>query len=154
MPAMNRSILLFLLLALGFFGIADSWYLAESATNDTPLSCAITALDGCNKVAQSPYAHLLGVPLGAYGVFFYALVFILAAAALTLRLKNSLFYLFVVTGLGAICSLVFIGIQFFLIKALCVYCLASAFMSFGACFAAGKLWKSENTPSPIPVVHS
>lgn len=124
---MNRNFLLALVFALSFFGIADSWYLYQSAMTDTALSCDIGAgLDGCNIVAQSPYSYLFGVPLALYGVGFFALVFALAAALTlfqTRPLYRSLFWLSVF-GTGA--SIVFLYIQFSLIKALCIYCIASA----------------------------
>lgn len=125
--AMNRNFLLALVFALSFFGIADSWYLYQSAMTDTALSCDIGAgLDGCNIVAQSPYSYLFGVPLALYGVGFFALVFALAASLTlfpTRPLYRTLFWLSVF-GTGA--SIVFLYIQFALIKALCIYCIASA----------------------------
>jgi len=127
---MRRATLIVLILGLSFLGLADSWYLAESAATDTPLVCGIGVLDGCNTVAQSPYAHLFGIPLGVYGVLFYALVLVLSVAALTLRLKIVPFYLLIINALGASASVVFLLIQFFLIKALCIYCMASAVISF------------------------
>lgn len=124
---MNRSFLLALVFALSFVGIADSWYLYQSAVTDTALSCDIGAgLDGCNIVAQSPYSYLFGVPLALYGVGFFALVFALAAV-LTLFPTRMLYRtLLGLSILGTGASFVFLYIQFVLIKALCIYCIASA----------------------------
>jgi len=124
---MNRSFLLVLVFALSFVGIADSWYLYQSAVTDTALSCDIGAgLDGCNIVAQSPYSYLFGVPLALYGVGFFALVFVLAAV-LTLFPTRTLYRtLLGLSVLGTGASFVFLYIQFVLIKALCIYCIASA----------------------------
>lgn len=149
---MKTSTILSLIIALAFLGLADSWYLAESAATDTPLICGPGMLEGCNAVAQSPYSKLFGIPLGVYGVVFYALALVAAAAILFLRARVLPFYLFVVTAVGALASVAFLMIQFFLIKALCVYCLASALISFALVGFAYLLWKRERlVPAPVPV---
>jgi uncharacterized membrane protein len=149
---MARNTLIALILAFAFLGLADSWYLAESAASDTPLVCGPGVLEGCNAVAQSPYSRLFGIPLGVYGVVFYGLAILLAAAALTLKIKGTSFYLLVVTGAGAIASVAFLYVQFFLIKALCVYCLASAAFSFALVYLSWVLFARERklalTPAP------
>lgn len=129
-----------LLLVLSFIGIADSWYLYQSAVTDTALSCDIGAgLNGCNIVAQSPYSQLFGVPLALYGVGFFALVFVFGA--LLYALPNPLLRkgLLAVSAIGAAASAVFLFIQFALIKALCIYCLLSAILSFTLLYLAWRL---------------
>lgn len=127
---MKTTTVLALLIVLSLIGVADSWYLAESAATDTPLICGPGMLEGCNAVAQSPYSKLFGIPLGVYGVVFYSLVLIMSAAALFFTQRALHSYLLIVTLLGALASLVFLYIQFFLIEALCIYCLISAGVSF------------------------
>lgn len=127
---MSRSVLIGLLMVLVLIGIADSAYLAESAITDTPLVCDIEGLDDCNVVAQSPYSKLFGIPLGTYGVIFYgiALIVLLGISLAPRRLWFTGFV--VLSSFGAFASLVFLGIQFFLIKATCLYCLLSALITF------------------------
>jgi uncharacterized membrane protein len=132
------------LLVLSFLGLADAWYLTASAVNHTALSCDLGAvLDGCNIVAKSDYSFFMGLPLALYGVLFYALVFVLAAAVLVVPAK--LFYqsLFALGALGSLASLVFLYIQFFLIKAICIYCIASAVITFMVFLVAYDLWKKH-----------
>jgi uncharacterized membrane protein len=130
---MRRTTLLALTTLFSFLGIADAWYLAEHALNNTALSCGVDtgALSGCNIVAQSAYAHLLGIPLGVYGVAFYVIVFLIAAVAYTNDSRKLEWFLLVCGVVGAVASLAFEGIQVFLIKALCIYCLGSFFLSLG-----------------------
>lgn len=142
---MTARAVLIALLVLAFLGIADSWYLAESAATDTPLICGPGILEGCNTVAQSPYSKLFGIPLGVYGVLYYGLVFIIAAAALTGRLSQTQKLLAGLTTLGALASVVFVLVQVFLIKALCVYCLLSAGISFAMLAAAWQLIRKPRT---------
>lgn len=127
---MTRSLLIVLVLILSFLGIADSWYLYQSAITDTALSCDLgSGLDGCNVVAQSPYSRLFGVPLGLYGVGFFALTFVLASSLGVVSSRRLYQLLLAVSAFGVATSAVFMFIQFFLIKALCIYCILSALIT-------------------------
>lgn len=139
---MNRSLLVILILILSFLGIADSWYLYQSAVTNTALSCDIGAgLDGCNIVAQSVYSHLFGVPLGLYGVGFFALTFVLAASLSVMSSRRLYQALLAVSALGVAASVIFVFIQFALIKALCIYCIASAGIAVLLFALSVALWK-------------
>lgn len=149
---MSRGILLILLALFSLLGVVDSWYLAESAMTDTSLICDIDGLDGCNVVAQSPYAQFLGVPLGVYGVGFYTLAFI--GVFVLVYAPRRLYYLLYLAFsiVGALLSLVFLGIQLFLIQATCIYCLASALLTFLMVAVAYPLYKrfAPQVPAVIP----
>lgn len=139
---MQRPVLLALILALSFLGIADSWYLFQSAVTDTALTCDIGAgLDGCNIVAQSPYSQLLGIPLALYGVGFFALLFVVGAVLLMVQSRLLEKGLLALGAFGALASVVFVYIQFFLIKALCIYCLLSAAITFALFYIAWRLYR-------------
>ena len=139
---MNRSLLIGLVLVLSFLGIADSWYLYQSAVTDTALSCDIGAgLDGCNIVAQSAYSRLFDIPIALYGVGFFALVFVLAAMLAIYPSRMSYRVLLLLSVLGVAASAVFVFIQFALIKALCIYCIASAGIVVLLLLASWKLWR-------------
>lgn len=122
---MNRSTLLAIILVLAFLGLADAWYLAQAALNGTALVCGIEALDKCNVVAQSEYSRLFGIPLAVYGAGFYAFFFIIAAVLITIKNRILTKAFFWASALGFLASLYFLYVQVFLIKALCIYCLAS-----------------------------
>ena len=139
---MNRTLLIALMFALSFFGIADSWYLYQSAVTDTALSCDIGAgLDGCNVVAQSPYSYLFGIPLALYGVGFFALLFVIGAALAVLPSRILYKALLALSLFGTGASAVFLFIQFVLIQALCIYCIASAGIVALMLLVSWKLWK-------------
>lgn len=128
---MTRQLLISLVLLLSLAGIADSWYLYQSATNHTALACDFAAgLDGCNIVAQSPYSSLFGIPLALYGVIFFAFAFAGALALTALDSRRIYRALRVVTTVGALASVAFLFIQFALIKAVCIYCIGSAAIAF------------------------
>ncbi len=137
----HRACLLPGLVVLSLFGVADSWYLAEHALTNTALSCGIAGLSGCNIVAQSPYSHLFGIPLGIYGVLFYAFIFVLSAIALTSMNRWITQLLFGLGVLGMLFSFYFLGLQLFVINALCVYCIGSFIIAAGIFLATLVLWK-------------
>lgn len=149
---MTRNALIALLIALALVGLVDSLYLASHAATDSNLFCEIGAgLDGCNTVAQSPYSQFFGIPLAYLGVAFYALLLLAALAALWKHHRHIHRALLAIAFLGAAFSIVFLYIQFALIKALCIYCLVSAVVAF-ASFAAA-LWldlRHKNLPVVVP----
>ncbi len=127
--ALMKRLAVVLILLFAFAGLADSTYLARHEASGAPLECTIANLSGCNIVAQSPYSSVLGTPLAEYGVFFYAILFALAALELVLvdRLLRRVLQALAIFGIVA--SLYFVGIQVFVIRALCVYCLGSAVLT-------------------------
>lgn len=106
-------------------GLLDSLYLSYTALTHTALTCNITGLDGCNIVAQSSYSHFLGIPLGVFGVLFYVMIFVAIAATHRLPTKIARQALMFFTTTGLLLSVYFMGIQVFVIRAVCIYCVAS-----------------------------
>ncbi len=143
---MTKKLALTLVIILAFLGIADAWYLTQSALSDVPLICDVNGMDGCNIVAQSPYSRLAGVPIALYGVFFFSLVFVLAALALWMPRRTFVRALAALGVLGLIASVIFLGIQFFLIKAMCLYCIASALIAFLICVLTVMLARQNREP--------
>lgn len=130
---MKRRVVLPLLIALALIGLADSWYLSMSAFSGDPLVCDLGGgLDGCNVVAQSPYSKLWGVSLSDYGIAFYGALLLVSVLVLQYPRKVFVRTLAVLSILGALMSVGFLYIQFFLIQALCIYCLVSAAITFVA----------------------
>lgn len=148
---MQKNALRCLLLILSFIGLADAWYLTESAYEGATLSCNIAGLDGCNVVAQSAYSHLLGFPLALYGVGFYAFVFALSALLLIFPLRFVYRTLSTLGVLGAIASFCFLLIQFLIIKAVCIYCLASAIITLLIWLVSRALWRRFAPPKLITI---
>jgi len=112
---------------LAFLGMVDALYLSIKR-NAGPVPCHIT--HGCTEVLTSKYSEVAGIPLSWFGLAFYVTVFSLAiftvfdekkdASALPLRL---IFYL---SGIALIVSALLVGIQAFILKQFCEYCLLSA----------------------------
>lgn len=112
---------------LAFIGLTNSFYLVQAHVTGEELNCSI--LSGCNAVAASPYSIVLGAPLASWGVLFYFGMFVLAATMLMVRVRflSNLFMLG--ASIGFIASMYFTYLQFFVIEAVCVYCMLSAIVS-------------------------
>ena len=114
------------MLALALVGTSIAFYDAYALYNVQPLWCP-PPINGCNEVANSPYARIFDLPVGYYGVVYYLYMFGLAALlafepfARALRLA-ALGY--AVLGVGF--SIYFMLLQVAFIHAFCIYCLASA----------------------------
>lgn len=145
-----RTLLVVALLVLAFLGLADSWYLAESAYMGTDLTCDIEGLDGCNTVAQSPYSWVFGIPLAAYGVGYYGLLFVVGAFLLTRR-DFWLYQGALALGMvGLLASIYFLYLQLAVIKATCIYCLASFVIASLIALIAWILYRKAKTPIVVP----
>ena len=139
----------YLMLALALVGIIDASYDSYSIYTNQLLWCP-PPIDGCNTVASSPYARILGVPLGYFGVLYYLCMFGLAALltfdsfSRGLRLGALLY-----AAIGASFSMYFMYVQLTFIHAFCVYCLISALLTLLLLVTA--LWHFRATRTgPLP----
>ena len=116
-----------LIALLSFIGMIDALYLSMKR-NAGPIPCHIT--HGCTDVLTSKYSAVLGVPLSWFGLAFYLTIFSMAVLKLfddeTNPAEFPLKVVFYLSGLGLIISAMLVGIQAFILKAFCEYCLLSA----------------------------
>lgn len=148
---MNISIYRVLTTLLALVGLADAVYLTDMALTGSALTCDIAGLDGCNIVAQSSFSQLLGFPLALYGVVFYLLfllTFWISIYKVSLGTKR---LVFLVAIAGALFSTYFLYLQFFVIQALCIYCLGSAFVAYTLALLTGMRARKEDV---VPEVSS
>ena len=126
----------YLMLAFAAIGIADAFYDSYAIYTAQPLWCP-PPIDGCNTVANSPYARVFGVPLGYLGVIFYLYMFALAALLLFDPSSRGLRWgALLYAALGVSGSIYFMYIQFAFIHAFCIYCLISAVLTLVLLIAA------------------
>ncbi len=122
----NRLQLAIIIFAI--LGFADSAYLTAKHYFALPLPCTI--LNGCDAVLTSTYSMVGPIPLAALGVAFYLSVILLAAHAYTSTTSRRYdLALFALTAVGFVMSIIFEGIQAFIIHAFCEYCAISALLS-------------------------
>ena len=116
----------YVMLALALMGIIVAFYDAYSIYNGQPLWCP-PPINGCNEVANSPYARIFNLPVGYYGVVYYLYMFGLAALLAFDPFSHGLrFAALAYAALGVCFSIYFMYLQIAFIHAFCIYCLASA----------------------------
>jgi uncharacterized membrane protein len=116
----------YLMLALALVGICVAFYDAYQLYNGQALWCP-PPINGCNEVANSPYARIFGLPVGYYGVVYYLYMFGLAALLAFDPFSRGLRFAAVAySTLGTCFSIYFMYLQIAFIHAFCIYCLVSA----------------------------
>jgi len=83
----------------------------------------------CDTVRQSGFSAFLGIPVALAGVLGYALIFISAITPMTRR--NKWLTLYVLSFAGFVFSAYLTYLEFFVIEALCMYCVISALLMTG-----------------------
>ena len=142
------SVAPYVMLVLALIGIADAFYVAHASYSGQSMWCPI--VDGCNTVAQSPYARIFGVPLSYFGVAFYLSMFGLAALlafdpfSRGLRLGTLLY-----TAIGVSYSVYGMYLQLSLIRAICSYCMISAVITVLLFIAALRHFRATRIPAVI-----
>ncbi len=107
-----------IIILLALVGFATSIYLTVYKILGVTIPCSVT--HGCETVLSSRYSTLLGVPLAEWGIVFFAAVIFAALMANHYRVWRRLLGLGL--GAGALAALVFLSLQFFVIKQVCQYC--------------------------------
>ena len=108
-----------LIILFSVFILGISLFLAISESRGITVPCGITG--GCEQVLTSKYSHPLGLPLPLLGIAYTSLIIVLGLLANHYPLFRRL--LTWLLGMGAVFSLIFLSIQFLVLKAICQYCL-------------------------------
>ena len=111
-------------LIAGFAGFLDASYLSIEHFRNLNPHCFL--LKGCGIVITSKYSVIFGVPIAFLGAIYYFIIIILSFAyidSLNPILRKIIIPL---TAAGFIASVYFVYLQFFVIRALCLYCMGSA----------------------------
>lgn len=117
----------FLPVLFGFSGLLDSVYLAAKHYLGSTPPCVL--LKGCEVVTTSKFATVGGVSVAVFGAVYYLTVLVIAIYYLNSKKTSVLKFLSRFTVLGVMATAWFLFLQIFILKALCVYCLVSAFSS-------------------------
>lgn len=122
--------------ALGFL---DSSFLTIQHYNRDPFSCPL--FGGCEEVTSSAYSEVLGVPIALLGAIYYATIFSLSLYAYLKNDMRAIRLASIFTVAGVLCSAYLVYLMFFVLDAICFYCLISA-ISSTLLFVAGivNLW--------------
>ncbi|MBI2573878.1 MAG: vitamin K epoxide reductase family protein [Candidatus Wildermuthbacteria bacterium] len=118
----------YLFLLLSWLGFLDSAYLAIEHYRGVIPSCSVIA--GCEKVLTSPYSEFFGIPVALFGVLFYLAVLFLTVGYFVSKNAKLFLCASFVPFFGLAGTLWFLYAQAFLLGAFCLYCLASAAITF------------------------
>jgi uncharacterized membrane protein/predicted DsbA family dithiol-disulfide isomerase len=135
------------ILVLAAVGFVTSVYLVGLHENlaggeATTSFCTISSEIDCTPVLRSRYASFWGVPIAAYGAWYYTVVAALAAVGSTSMTRTRAaaaarsIMLLGTTVLGALLSVVLASVSFFGIGALCPLCVLVCLVNLTLCATA------------------
>lgn len=117
-----KPVIVFLVIA--FIGFSDAAYLVVQHYSGQLPVCS--EVNGCDVVAMSDYATIVGIPVALFGAIFYALMLVLGVAWLDTKKPVVLKLLLLFTIPAFLFTVWLIYHMFFSIEAICIYCLLSA----------------------------
>ncbi len=120
-------VLVYSFIILGFLGFFDATYLTAKHYVGGTIVCPI--FGGCEKVLNSSYSQIGFVPVALLWLFYHALILILAVGFLNSNNAKFLKLAAKLSCIGFLASIFFMSVQFFIIQALCLYCVISALIS-------------------------
>jgi protein-disulfide isomerase len=140
-------------LVASIVGASASAYLLVEYVTGQPGVCLTGS--GCDLVRASAFAYPLGIPTPLIGLVFY-----LVAGWMVLRTQDSRTVAGLATGtallalavVGAIASMVLTGLEAFVIKAFCTWCVVQAVASLVLLAAAAGLARTD--APPVAEAHS
>lgn len=118
------------ILVLGICGFSVAYHIYQHKKVKKPLVCPV-GFD-CNFVVHSNYSEFMHIPLEIVGMAYYALLslFYLVSIFVFDVMPVKLESLLLIASLGAfIFSVYLLGVQFFVLKKGCSWCIVSAFIS-------------------------
>lgn len=116
--------MILLIIILSILGIFDASYLTAKHYLSQAVYCPVGK--SCETVLNSAYSTLWGMPLALFGTMLYFTILILALLYFQNRRKIILQIIFSLTLPALIVSITLTYLQFFVLYALCAYCLFSA----------------------------
>ena len=127
--SLRIKVFLGLTMVLAFIGFLDASYLTIVHFKGEVPGC--TLIEGCEVVTTSEYAVIYGVPVSLLGSFYY--LFILIASFWSLQNEKDTFFplMFLASSGGIAFTGYLLYLMYFVLYAVCQYCLLSAATSTG-----------------------
>ncbi len=124
----NHSYFKSIILILSLLGIVISGYLAYNYYSGSQAAFCGAGSD-CDTVRHSGFSTILRIPVALLGVIGYSLIFISAIVPMTKR--NNWLWLYILSLAGFVFSAYLTYLEFFVIEAVCMYCIVSALLMTG-----------------------
>lgn len=131
---------------LALIGAAVATYLLAVRVLGEAPSCG--PIKGCETVASSPYATVLGIPVALFGVGF-SILLSAAAVAWWRRADRRALYAAYGLGLAGIIAVAYLTyLEVFVIGAICIWCVTYAITIVAGWVIAGvAVWLTSDRPS-------
>ena len=131
------------LTVLALLGLAVASYLLAARLLGEAPACG--PVKGCETVAASEYATVLGIPVALFGVVF-SLVLVGACLAWWRRVDRRALYLAYGLGLAGIIAVIYLTyLELFVIEAICVWCVSYAItIVVGWAIVAFTAWSTSD----------
>lgn len=132
------------ILVVALLGFADASYLTIEHFQGVIPPCTTS---GCETVLTSSYSAIFGIPVSLLGALYYFLIAVGMVTYLDSKNTKLLKWVLFATVLGLLCSVWFVILQLFIVKAICQYCMisagTSALLFILACFTMKKYSKGR-----------
>ena len=120
------------LMLLSLLGMADSGYLFWKHRRSTLLTTGTGGSNfcqagGCDLVSQGKYAEVKGIPVAAFGIAGYLALLALTLMAAALGGRSLMWGIVGISGIGVGVSAFLVYLQVAVIRAICSWCVLSAF---------------------------
>ena len=120
------------LMLLSLLGMADSGYLLWKHRRSTLLTTgsggsSFCQAGGCDLVSQGEYAEVRGIPLAGLGLVGYLALLALTLMAAALGGRSLMWAIVGISGIGVVVSAFLVYLQVAVIRAICSWCVLSAF---------------------------
>lgn len=116
----------------GIVGLGTSIYIAYQKSKKAPLMCPRRS--DCTSVVTGTHSEIFGIPNDILGIMYYmtfSIIFGLLLAGYSMPLLMVRF----VAGIGVLFTVYLVGVQAFVIRLWCVWCLLSALCAVVLFFA-------------------
>jgi uncharacterized membrane protein len=135
-----------ILAALSFAGMLVTTYLTYQHFADPGgVFCNVNQYVSCDIVNQSIYAEIFGIPVAILGFLAYTAIFVMTLGVMKgWRSEPIIRFGTLFTGLGLLFSLYLTYIEFFVLEALCVFCLTQQFLIFIIFIIFFVLWQKHS----------
>lgn len=126
LKAWNRALLVAGLVGFGISLYALILHLQSKATGGAELGCDVGDLVNCTNVLAGEYGEFLSIPLGGYGMAFFAILMGVAFLPMNSAASSSWHarLQLAVTGVGALTSVLLAYLSYFVIGSICYVCSA------------------------------
>lgn len=130
------------LVGLNVLAILDTAYLTYLHYKPSASSvCNFGEQFNCDIVNKSTYAELFGVPVALLGLATYVLLLIFSLRGLKKDQSTFIPWVFAFVGGGVLFTLYLTGVEAFILRAWCLFCLIQQILILIQFGLFGRLWK-------------